>query len=368
MRNLKTLTRVVFIALATNIMFCSCAETNANEIVEEKKTVVSYLTLKVENEPTNRDILIRGSVNPVNKVMLTAEVQGMSLLNGKAIKAGTHFKKGEVVLAVDANETEYSLHASRSKYISAVNRVMATIQMEYASQFEVWQAYLNNYDLESALPKIPHVEDPKLKNYLISNSIYELYYSVKSQEARFEKYNITAPFNGSITAAYTQKGEMLMPNMKIAEFSGDYAYEMEASISLKDLPFVTIGQEIELRSNDFDRTYTGKVMRVNEKLEDQTQSLKIYLLVKNADMKGGMFLEGNLASCSNTIAYTLPRKLLKRNNEVYVIRNSVVHLVTVSPLFHQDNMVVVSGLQDGDLLINEVINTPITGTQAQSKN
>lgn len=372
MRRVDVLIYVLSTALAITTTFSSCADSRAessvDETVKERSRVEEYLTKKVENIERERTLLIRGGVKPVNKIVLTAEIGGKSQLSSKRVKEGVHFKKGEIILSIDATESEYALHASRSRYIGAVNRVMSTLQMEYPDQFDIWQAYLNSYNLETTLPEIPKVEDPKLKNYLISNGIYELYYSVKSQESRFEKFQIRAPFSGSITSAYIQSGEMVSPNMKIAEFSGDYAYEMEASISLKDMSFIDVGDEVELFSSDFNRSYIGKVIRINDKLEEQTQSLKIYLSVNDSNIKGGMFLEGSISSSGGEIGYPLSRNLLKRNNEVYVIRNSTVHLVEVSPLFYQDNMVIVSGLKDGDLLINEVVNSPISGTKAQSKN
>ncbi|ALO14093.1 Cation efflux system protein CzcB [Salinivirga cyanobacteriivorans] len=360
---------LVFSLLIFFFIFSGCTDQRETEEKTVQKIYSSFLTQEVKNKSVQKQIHLRGKANPrKKKVTIVSEVQGKVLTPQKPLKEGVYFNRGELLLQVDNTDSKLNLYASKSRFIAAINKVMSTIKLDYPTEYEKWAEYLDNYKIEDELKKLPEVQITELRNYLTVNGIFDMYYSVKGLENQLSKYDVIVPFNGVITKAYIQAGEMLSPNKLIAELNSTDEFEVETSVSLKDLKYLNVGKKIKLYNRDLNKHYQGKIKRINRKLDNNTQMATVYLSLKNSSLMEGMFLEGNIETEIEQKGVPISRKLLKRNNEVYVIRDSIVSLVKVDVLINSDNEVYVSGLMDYDLLINEIVSTPINGIKAVSKN
>ena len=99
---------------------------------------------------------------------------------------------------------------------------------------------------------------------------------------------------------------------------------MEVSINSEFADLLKVGNAVALSNLDKTKNYTGKVVRVNGKVDQVSQTIKAFIDVKHEDLKEGMFLEANLVAKSETDAIEIPRKLLVDNTAVYTVKNDSI--------------------------------------------
>ena len=61
---------------------------------------------------------------------------------------------------------------------------------------------------------------------------------------------------------------------------------------------------------DDDKIYTGKVARINGRVDQASQTIKAFIEVKDSSLREGMYLEANLDAKEETNAIEIDRGLL----------------------------------------------------------
>ncbi len=82
--------------------------------IESRTVVAPYLVVKNTDLP----LIVEGSGQLVakNRIEIFAEVNGVLQKTQKDFRAGTQFRKGELMISVDATEHKANLFAQRSEY------------------------------------------------------------------------------------------------------------------------------------------------------------------------------------------------------------------------------------------------------------
>ena len=68
-----------------------------------------------------------------------------------------------------------------------------------------------------------------------------------------------------------------------------------------------------------------------------------------------MYLEAHLVAKSEQDAFEIPRKLLVNNQSVYVLKDSVIDLERVNPVYFTDETVVIKGLDNGTPMVSRIV-------------
>lgn len=315
------------------------------EVIEAKKLVQLEV---VKTGQHQAEINLTGQLSAIDKLELFSEVSGVLMNEG--FKEGNAFKKGEVLLDLNANEFSNSLKAQKSVFISQVAATMADLRIDFPSDFSQWEQFLNDIDVQSILPELPKIKDVKLKRFLSGKNILNTYYSILSQEEKLAKYHVKAPFNGVVTNSLVNKGALVRIGQKLGEFINPNSLEYETEVSLSDLKFLAIGNTVVLYSSDLNKYWKGKVSRINQKIESGSQRVKVFVLVSGEGLKEGMFLSGSLKSKEFNDSYLIDRMNLQ-DNSVFLFNNGKAKLKQIEVVHINDNEVIVKGLNNGDSLI-----------------
>ena len=112
---------------------------------------------------------------------------------------------------------------------------------------------------------------------------------------------VTAPIPGIVTETFFEKGEAVPSMSPIAEIINLDELEVKIYISETQLPSIKYGQQVDLRIDGLDRSYSGKIIWVSPKAEftpktimtPDTRTSLVYAVkisVQNSDMilKHGM--------------------------------------------------------------------------------
>lgn len=308
-------------------------------------------------------IIITASGNLVakNKIELFSEVQGVLSATKKEFKAGTKYNKGEILMRINSDEFYASLQSQKSNLFNLITSIMPDIRLDFPDEFDKWQTYLQNFDLNKSTPKLPEYSSDKEKYFISGRAITTTYYSVKNLEVKLGKYQIRAPYSGILTEALVTPGTLIRVGQKLGEFIDPSVYEMEVNISSEFGDLLKIGNTVSLHDLERTRSYTGKVIRVNGKINQASQTIKAYIQVADKSLKEGMYLEADLKAKSEQNAYKIDRKLLVDNTNVYIVKDTVLELTKVEPVYFGGESVIVKGLQDNSTLLAQPVSGAYNG-------
>lgn len=319
-----------------------------------KKTIKTVFVNEVKNTEVPIILNANGNLIAKNKIEIFSEVQGILNRINKAFKPGTKYYKGETLLSINSDEFRASLQSQKSNLFNLITSILPDIRLDYPSEFKKWESYLKGFDINKTVPKLPDFSTVKEKYFITGRGIITSYYNVKNLEVRYSKHQIRAPFSGILTEALVSPGTLVRVGQKLGEFIDPSTYEMEVSINSEFADLLKVGNSVSLSNLDKSKYYTGKVVRINGKVDQVSQTIKAFIDVKHPDLKEGMFLEADLVVKSETEAIEISRKLLVDNKGVYIVKSdSVLSLVNVNPVYFGAKNVVVKGLKTNDKILTQ---------------
>ena len=203
--------------------------------------------------------------------------------------------------------------------------------------------------------------DSEKERYFISGrGILTNYYNVKNQEQRLSKYRITAPFSGVVTEALVTEGTLVRSGQKLGEFIDTSVYELEVAVSKSYSDLLKLGEQVELVNLDNSKKYMGKVARINGNIDQLSQTIRAFIEVRDADLKEGMYLQANLNTKEEAQAIEIDRGLLLEGDKIFVVRDSILDMIDVKPVFFSDKKVVLKEVPDGTAILSK----PVIGAYA----
>jgi multidrug efflux pump subunit AcrA (membrane-fusion protein) len=326
-----------------------------------EKVVKTVFTEVVENKTVPIVVTANGNLTAKQRVELYAEVQGVFKKGSKLFKEGQAFRQGETIINIDAQEYAASVQSAKSNLFNQLTAVMPDLRLDYPDIYSKWQGYLNNFDMSSSTPALPEMSTEKEKFFISGRGILTNYYNVKNLEQRLSKYRIGAPFSGVLTEALVTEGTLVRAGQKLGEFINPGVYELEVAISKTYSDLLKVGESVELINLDDNTTYPGKVTRINGSIDQASQTVKAYIEVDDKNLREGMYLEANLDAKKEENAIEVDRNLLLEGNRIFVVRDSVLDIIDVEPVFFSDKRVVLKNVPNGVTIMSKPLIGAYTG-------
>ncbi len=326
-----------------------------------QKVVKTVFVDTVQNGSVAIKIPANGNLVAKDRVELYAEVQGVFRKGSRLFKPGQEFTAGQTLIRIDAAEYYASVQSAKSNLYNLVTSIMPDLQLDYPEHFQKWQTYLSNFDLEKTTPKLPEIASEKEKFFISGRGIYTSYYNVKNLEQRLAKYTITAPYSGILTQALVTEGTLVRAGQKLGEYIRPGIYELQVAIGKSFADFLKVGESVSLGNLESTKTYTGKVVRINGSVDQASQTVTAFVEVRDNRLKEGQYLEANLAARSEPEAIEIDRTLLTENNQIYVVRDTVLDLIDVSPVHFTDKSVVLKNVPNGETIVSKPVVGAYTG-------
>ena len=325
-----------------------------------EKVVKTVFTQTVTNGTVAIIIPANGNLMAKRRVELYAEVQGVFKKGNKLFKAGQTYRAGETIIRIDASEYYASVQSAKSNLYNLITSIMPDLRLDYPEVYPKWQTYLSNYDLDKTTPLLPAMTSESEKYFISGRGILTNYYNVKNLEQRLSKYTISAPFRGILTDALVTEGTLVRSGQKLGEFINTDTYELEVAVSKAYSDLLKVGETVELVTLDRTKTYMGVVSRINGSVDQATQTIKAFIEVSNSDLKEGMYLEASLNAKEETDAIEIDRNLLLENDKIFVVRDTILDLIDVKPVYFSDKKVVLKEVPEGITIITK----PVVGAYA----
>ncbi len=324
------------------------------------KVVKTVLVDTVNNGVVPIIVPANGNLVARNRVELYSEVQGIFQRGNKLFKPGQAYRSGETIIGIDDAEYYASVQSAKSNLYNLITSIMPDLRLDYPEVTAKWQAYLSNFDIHKTTPELPEMSTEKEKYFISGRGILTNYYNVKNMEQRLAKYRIRAPFNGVLTEALVTEGTLIRSGQKLGEFIDTGIYELEVAVSKTFSDLLKVGEKVALTNLNGRKTYEGTVSRINARVDQTSQTITAFIEVRDPELKEGMYLEANLNARDETDAIEIDRGLLLENDQIFVVRDSILDLVDVQPVYFSTGTVVLKGVPDGTTIVSK----PVVGAYA----
>ncbi len=327
---------------------------------ESQKVVKTVFVDTVQNTTVPIMVPANGNLRAKKRVELYSEVQGVFQQGSKLFRTGQEYSAGQTLIRIDANEYYASVQSAKSSLYNLLTSIMPDLRLDYPEIYPKWQEYLNGFDLTKTTPELPQMSTEKEKFFITGRGVISNYYNVKNMEQRLVKYTITAPFHGVLTEALVTEGTLIRSGQKLGEFINTGVYELEVSVGKTYGDYLRVGRKVELSNLDKTQTYTGEVIRVNGRVDQNSQTITVFIEVSGDNLKEGQYLEANLEAKEETDAIEINRSLLLDNDQIFVVRDSILDIIDVNPVYFTDKRVVLKNVPNGEVIVAK----PISGAYA----
>ncbi|MDX2247066.1 MAG: efflux RND transporter periplasmic adaptor subunit [Bacteroidia bacterium] len=322
------------------------------ESVEKTKTVK---VKKVQNAASSSLVEITGRLAAREKIEVYSEVGGVLKPESSRFREGNFFQKGNPLIVMDDQEPKLALLAQKSSLMNQITLMLPDMKTDFPASFPKWENYLASFDPDKTLQPLPQPGSDQEKYYLSARNLYNLYYSIKSQETRLAKYVIPAPFSGKVSESLITEGTLVRVGQKLGTFFNPSSYELEAAVNLQDLEFIRLGDQVELYSNDIEGNWKGTVRRISDVIDPNTQNASVFIATSGKELREGMYLSAKVKGKKLDQVTEISRNLLEENNQIFVIDNGALKLFTVTPVKYSSETVLVRGIPDGTEILDEAV-------------
>jgi multidrug efflux pump subunit AcrA (membrane-fusion protein) len=329
-----------------------------------ERTIQKVYVETVVNNNIPVKVIESGNLKSKNKIELFSEVQGIMEVPGKDFKPGSQYEKDDVMLYVRDNDFYANLQAQRSILQNLITSVLPDLRLDFPEVYHKWVDYLENLDVDSSLRKLPEPGSDKEKYFLTGRGIYSTYYTTKNMEIIHSKYQIKAPFKGVLTNSVVNQGTLIRQGQKLGELIDPSVYELEVAVSKSQMDYVQLGKTVTVTDHEkTDRTWEGKITRINGKVDQETQTIKVFIELRGNNLYEGLHLQAIINGAYESNAYEISRSLIVDESMVYIVNNGILELVEVIPLTYNENTVIIRGLKNN----TKIISKPISGAYAGMK-
>ncbi|MEX0359442.1 MAG: efflux RND transporter periplasmic adaptor subunit [Allomuricauda sp.] len=328
---------------------------------QPQRVVKTVFVDTVKNVTVPIIVPANGNLRAKRRVELFSEVQGVFRSGSKLFRTGQEYGAGQTLIRIDANEYYASVQSAKSNLYNLLTSIMPDLRLDYPTIYPKWQDYLNGFDLDKTTPKLPEMTSEKEKFFISGRGVISNYYNVKNLEQRLSKYTISAPFKGVLTDALVTEGTLIRVGQKLGEFINTGVYELEVSVSKTYGDYLTVGKEVELFNLEKTEKFTGEVTRVNGRVDQNSQTITVYIEVSGDKLKEGQYLEANLEAKEEPNAIEVDRSLLLENNQIFVVRDSILDVIDVKPVYFTDKKVVLKEVPNDEVIVSKAVSGAYTG-------
>jgi membrane fusion protein (multidrug efflux system) len=176
---------------------------------------------------------------------------------------------------------------------------------------------------------------------------------------QLDKASVQAPFAGVVAQRQANAGDVVTPGTALFTVVDPGSMQLEASVPADALAQVRVGMPVEFKVNGYpNRSFTGRVTRVNPTADPATRQVKIVASIPNAGntLVGGLFAEGRVASESRTAPVVSLAAVDERGLRPTVVRlkNGKIEKVEVALGLRDaaaETVEVMSGVAAGDTIL-----------------
>lgn len=304
------------------------------------------------------EVRVSGSLTPIRRSALTSRIS--ATIEELPVQVGDVVKAGDLLVRFDADALTSALTARRAE-IDALNAQIALAESVLQRNTSLGErgASSEATRLESEANLL------NLRAQLRSKQA-----EVADAERSVADTQVRAVFDGVVAARPAEQGQTVPVNAELMTIVDLSRMEVDAGVPTSRIPMVKIGQPVDLTVEGFPgRTFVGEVMRISPTAVAGSRAVRVFLAISNEDrlLKGGMFTTGILKVDDQQAVIALPVPAIRHDSQgTFVLKVTEGNLqrqnVTLGTSWTDRNLVQVSGVTEGDLIVTAPLPDLVAGT------
>jgi RND family efflux transporter MFP subunit len=266
-------------------------------------------------KPLARWLPVSGTLEPVHQAVVKAKVSAN--LQQIYVREGETVQAGQVLARFDTADLDAKL-AERQGALESAKAQVALAEKTRAMNNKLLNAKFisqNAYDSSESGFSVAQGSEKSVEA------------QVNMAQIALRDATVLSPLSGTVAKRHVQPGEKVAFDAPLITIVDLRDLELQALIPASDVPELSVGMPVELHVDGFaDRTFTGKIERINPATEAGTRAILVYITLRNpeAALKGGMYANGRVALASSKPVNTLPANAVRTEagqTYVWVIDN-----------------------------------------------
>ncbi len=310
-----------------------------------------------------------GTVRPVAKIDVAAEINGKVIWVDPAFQSGGRVRKGQVLFRIDDADYRNRVQQARANVAAQHVALLRAREEAQIARAEYAQFRREQTDIAEANPLAlwePQIEAARAAVARDSAVLADA-------ELALARTKVHAPFRGVVQAESIDMGQFVVAGQSVGRLYATDA--VEVVVPLSDANAVLIPGLWELKAGDGDRrvrarviaeygdgsyAWEGYVDRAEASLDEQTRTIDVIVRVPNPFASGtrveaagvdpgppllvGKFVEAQIEGITPDRYFILRRSALRPGNEVWAVRDDTrLTIVPVRVLQRSDDQVFVTG-------------------------
>lgn len=332
--------------------------------------------LPIQYQDIELEVDGNGVVESEKTLDIVSEVSGKVVFAKNNLKSGTYVSEGELIFEIDSREAQNQLFTLRADFLNAFAVFLPEIKFEDEKTYKKWNTYFSKLNIDSETPELPEIDNSREKIKISSFNIFFKYFAVKNAELNFSKHKIFASFNGSISSKGIIEGSFVGNGQKILTLRDVENLEISVPLLLEDAKWIQFAENPEAKiffddgNGDF---VTGKILRKDNLLERNSQTISAYISFKNSEFNSHLF-PGNYVSVQIRgkklkDVSLVPRYTIDRDDYIYLMKDGKLAREKVNIiLFFKDFAILDNSLVEGTKIIKTILQKPLIGMQIKDIN
>ena len=353
------------------ILFRVASRSRAQSPLTGGSTTPVVAVAKVTREDLFKQVSYPAEFRPYVEVALHAKVSGY--VDKMNVDFGDKVKAGQLLATIEVPELQDEL----TNAIAAEQKAEASFtnaDLNYARLASVNKAHPNlvaQQDLDTAAAN----------DQMASAEIAAAKADVGKFETLLSYTRITAPFDGIITRRYADPGALIQAgtssdtqSLPLVRVSDNYLLRLDFPVDVDVVRDIHVGDSVEVQVESLGgKAIAGTVSRFTDDVDDNTRKMTTEIEIPNPklELDPGMYATVTLKVENHTNVLAIPAEavIAGETPSVFVVdpNNKIEQRPVQLGMETPDEYEVLSGVQDGDLVVVGNHSEIVTGQTVQPK-
>ncbi|MBL4836623.1 MAG: efflux RND transporter periplasmic adaptor subunit [Kordiimonadaceae bacterium] len=341
---------------------------------------VSLRVEKVRSESVTLSVETQGEIRPKTEIDLIPQVSGSIVSISNSFAEGAAFTPSTTLVEIDKSDYELAVKSAEAHVAEAAVKLEKEIANAKIKKKQ-WKEWVKDGDPTPLALNAHQVAGAHAQLQAAETSL-------NTAKLNLARTTIRVPFKGRVLDRFVGVGQFVSRGTKLGRvFATD---TVEVRLPLTDNQLAELRLPIGFIANDTnapvvkfkatlggtDHIWKGRIVRVNPSIDKKTRL--VYAIAEVDDPYGagadngmplavGLFVSATIEGTTPQNVMVLPRLALRREDQVYVIKDGALRIRTVQVVStSEDTLYIVSGVAIGEQVVISPVLAAIDGMAAQA--
>jgi RND family efflux transporter MFP subunit len=369
-------------AIAFALTLTSCSG-DAEKKVEANTSNITVGVTKVVKKSLGRDLTLSSELVPFQEIDVYAKESGY--VKKLSVDYGSHVKTGDVMAVLEIPELEAQLQEDQAQIKNATNQVsraqheLARYQAQYKALHLEYTRLSGVFESQPGIVAQQEVDDAQGKDLAASSQVDAGQAALEAAQSQlvaakaklthdqtlFDYSKITAPFSGVVTQRYANLGTLVQAGtnsstqaIPIVRLSQDDLFRLVIPVPESYVPYIQVGDAVDVRVPSLNRTFPGKVARFSVDVREDTRTMHTEVDVRNHDhvLLPGLYAEADVVLEHKEDIPTIPLQAVNHAGDkttVFVVTsdNQLEDRPVRLGIQTANDAEIVAGLHEGEMVV-----------------